>query len=450
MEQDAYQIFTRAHRVYIKGIRAGIAECLKSAYDSDWWESGVLSALGDDQRENLERDRQKVAPEDITQLLDTAHFSRIVERSHAAAFANRFTNIDYTVRLFRHLSAKRNEWAHVIDGQWTVTNIMQSVQAMREILTSLRRKEALEIHQMFQDSLDQQVRIPEEVLDVSEDPTPASDDDDYPLPAGHALLGFWRALESYLDVESVVQPANDEEGNEGLVRILIKVTNTAPASERRPDITFRNVRLELTGAQAVAQRGHVDAEWTDVEPGQSKTTEFTAYAKGLASIELHVTGHVDQDRLLRVQHRNTLPEEVVNPLLEQLSIQFESIGIDEALAQIVEAATRIQPDLPFAEVSALRNELRQFRLLIAQKREALGALFEEYRLDRESRIGTPFREVILLLHELEQKKIGEMETAIGQTDMESIRGAAHDFEQLQISVLRARDAIRQQTSLRHS
>ena len=59
MEQDAYQIFTRAHQVYIKGIRAGIAECLKSAYGSDWWEFGVLSALGDDQRENLERDRQK-------------------------------------------------------------------------------------------------------------------------------------------------------------------------------------------------------------------------------------------------------------------------------------------------------------------------------------------------------------------------------------------------------
>ena len=72
--------------------------------------------------------------------------------------------------------------------------------------------------------------------------------------------------------------------------------------------------------------------------------------------------------------------------------------------------------MPFSEVSALRNELEQFKLLIAQKREALGALFEEYRLDRESRLGTPVREVILLLHELEQKKIGEMDTAISQTE----------------------------------
>lgn len=31
MGQDPYEIFTRAHRVYIKGVRAGIAECLRTA-----------------------------------------------------------------------------------------------------------------------------------------------------------------------------------------------------------------------------------------------------------------------------------------------------------------------------------------------------------------------------------------------------------------------------------
>ena len=452
MEQDAYETFTRAHRVYIRGVRAGLAECLKSAYGSDWWESGVLAALGDNQRENLERDRQKVAPEDKAQLLDTAHFSRIVERNHAAAFANQFTNIDYTLRLFSHLSAKRNEWAHVLDEQWTIPNIMQVVQAMREILISLRRREALEIQQMFHDSLDQQISIPEEDLNVTEDPTPALDDDDHPLPTDYALLGFWRALESYLDVESVVQPASDEEQNEGLVRVLVRVTNTAPSSEGRPDITFRNVRLELTGVQALVRRGrnYANTEWTALGPGQSETTEFMAATKGLASIELHVTGHIDQDRLLRVQHRKTLPEEVVTPLLEQFSIQFEGVGIDEALATIVETATRIQPDMPLSEVSTVRNKLGQFKLLIAQKREALGALCEEYHLDRESQLGASFREVILLLEELEQKKMEAMDTAISQTDMVSIRGAARDFEQLQISVLRGRDTIRQRMSSQHS
>ena len=205
MEHDAYEIFTRAHRVYIRGVRAGLADCLKSAYGSEWWESGVLPALGDNQRENLERDQQKTAFEDISQLLDTAHFPRIVARNHAAAFANQFTNIDHTLRLFSHLSAKRNEWAHVHDGQWTVLNIMQSVQAMREILISLRRKEALEMHQMFQDSLDQQISIAEEDLNVPEDPTSVLDDDDpthYRLCAAGIL-----ACVGVLPGRRVVRPA---------------------------------------------------------------------------------------------------------------------------------------------------------------------------------------------------------------------------------------------------
>ena len=450
MEQDAYEIFTRAHRVYIKGIRAGLAECLRSAYGADWWERGVISAIGGNQRENLERDLQKGAPEDITELLDTAHFARIVERNHAAAFAKQFTNVDYAMRLFSHLSVKRNEWAHVLDGQWTVPNIMQSVQAMREILISLRRREALEIHQMFQDSLDHQVSIPEEVLNVPEDPPSATEDDNYPLFADYALLGFWRTLESYLIVESNVQPARDEEQNEGLVRVLVRVTNTAPASEGRPDITFRKVRLELTGAKNLGRRGRERAgvEWDGLRPGQTETSEFIVAAKGLASIELHVDGQVDHDRLLRVQQRNTLPEEVVTPLLEQISIQFEGVGIEEALAKVVETATRIQPDMPFGEVSALRNELGQLKLLITQKCEALDALFGEYHFTEESPLGSPILEVILLLREVETKKIDEMDRAISQTDMESIRAVARDFDLLQISVLRARETIRQRMTLR--
>ena len=51
--------------------------------------------------------------------------------------------------------------------------------------------------------------------------------------------------------------------------------------------------------------------------------------------------------------------------------------------------------------------------------------------------------MILLLEELEKKKLDEMDTAISHTDMESIRAAAGAIEQLQISVLRARDTIRQ-------
>lgn len=447
MEQDAYDIFTRAHRIYIKGIRAGLTDCLKSVYGSDWWESGVLPALGENQRENLERDRQKVAPEDLAQLLDTAHFARIVERNHSAAFSDQFKNIDYTLRRFSLLSVKRNEWAHVHVDRWTVPTTLHLVQTMRELLISLRRREALEMEKMFDESLDQPTSIPEEDFQVIEEPTPTPSDDEDPPLSDHSLLGFWRALESYLDVESVVQPTSEEEHNQGLVRVAVRITNTAPSSEGRPDITFRDVRLQFTGTRAVANYGNTN--WSNLGPGETQTTEIVIADKGLASIEFHVTGHVDQDRLLRVRQRDILPDEVVTPLLQQFSSQFEDVGIDVALSEIVKAVAGIQPDMPFAEVSALRTELGQFKQLITQKREALGALFDEYHLDEGSRLGAPFRELILLLRELERKKLDEMDSAISQTDMESIRSVASDFEQLQIAVLQGRDTIRQRMNLHH-
>ncbi len=458
MEQDAYEIFTRAHRVYIKGVRAAIAEQLQSAYGTDWWERGVWSAIGENQRENLGRDLQKGVPEDKTQLLDTVHFTRIVERNHAAAFANEFNNIDHTLRLFRYLSVKRNEWAHVLDRQWTVPDIMYSVQAMREILISLRRREALEIHQMFQDSLNQQGSIPEESLTDAEDSPVVNDDDgDYSVDE-HSLLGFWRTLESYLVVESTVQPIDDtvppidddEEQGSGQVSILVSVTNTAPHSEGRPDIRFRNVRLEVIGDTTRRRRDRNRLEWSELEPGQTVVSEFTSAANGLASIEFRVFGEIDQDRLFQVQRLNALPEEVVTPLLERLSGQFEGVGIEEALTKVIETVARIQPDMPFAEVSALRNELAQFKPLIAEKRETLVALFGEYHLNQESPLGSSLIEAVSLLHDLEMNKISAMDSAIGQTDMESIRAVARDFEQLQIAVLRARETIRQRMRLRRS
>ena len=443
--QDAYEIFTQAHRVYIKGIRAAISERLQSAYGAEWWQRGVLPALGENQRENLERDLQKGAPDDMTQLLDTAHFSRIVERNHAAAFANEFTNIDYTLRLFSHLSVKRNEWAHILDGQWTVPDIMQSVQAMREILISLRRREALEIHQMFQNSLDHQGSIPEEALAGVED---SPDDDDGNSSVGErSLLGFWHALESYLVVESTVRPAADEEQDNGRVSILVRVTNTAPASEGRPNVVFRNVMLEVNGAAIFSGRDRRRPEWSELEPGQTVTSEFASPAKGLASIEFRVSGDVDRDRLFQVQRRNTLPEEAVSPLLEQLSRQFEDVGIEETLAKVIGTVDRIQPDMTFAEVSTLRNELTELKSLISDKREAMGALFQEYHLSPESPLGASLLEAISLLHELEAEKINAMDNAISNTDLDSIQALAHDFEQLQILVLRARETIRQRMGL---
>ena len=450
MEQDAYEIFTQAHRVYIKGIRNAISERLKSVYGDDWWERGILSVIGDNQRANLERELDKGLPADVAQLLDTPHFARIVETHHAVAFADAFTSIDYTLVLFRYLSAKRNEWAHVRDGEWTAPDIMQAVQAMREILMSLRRKEALEIHRMFQDSLDQQGQIREEMLTISEGSASAADEDGGYSAGNSSLMEFWRELESYLVVESRVSPEKieqtDEYGN-SLVNVMVTVTNTAPISQGRPDVSFQKVTLEVSGPENLNRESRNRPELGNLEPGQTVERRFTFPVKGLASVGFHVSAEIDRRRLFQVRRRNTLPQEVVSPLLKQLSAQFEAVGIEDTLSKVVQTVARIQPDMSFAEVSALRNELAQFKPLIAEKREALGALFEEHHLNRESSLGVPLREAILLLHDLETNKISAMENAISNTDMDSIRSVAHDFEQLQLSVLRARETIRERIGL---
>ena len=448
MEQDKFQIFTQAHRIYVGGIRRAIAERLKSVYGDNWWERGILSAIGDTQSDNLTREMAKAIPENIEQLLDTPHFGRIVERNHAVAFADAFLNVDHTLRLFRYLSAKRNEWAHVRCGEWTVSNVMQAVQAMREILVSLRRKEALEVHQMFQESLDRQEKIPEEILNAADDSPTMDDNDRNTCVADYSLLGFWRALESYLVIESDVQADTDEEDQNatkarGMVNVLVRVTNTAPASEGRPDIRFMNVRLDVTGGETRQRGRRNETNLGTLDAGQTGECQFTFYHKELASVEFRVSGEVDQERLFHLQLTDTLPGEVVNPLLEQLSDQFETIDIEGTLTSVTGTVARIQPGMTLAEVSYFRQELAKLKPIIAEKREALGMLFEEYHLDRASQLGASFREAILLLNELESEKIGAMDNAISETDLDRIRCVADDFEQMQLSTLRARETIRE-------
>ena len=223
-----------------------------------------------------------------------------------------------------------------------------------------------------------------------------------------------------------------------MVNVLVRVTNTAPASEGRPDIRFMNVRLDVTGGETRQRGRRNETNLGTLDAGQTGECQFTFYHKELASVEFRVSGEIDQERLFHLQLKDTLPGEVVNPLLEQLSNQFEAIDIEGTLTSVTGTVARIQPGMTLAEVSSFRQELAKFKPIIAEKREALGMLFEEYHLDRESQLGASFREAILLLNELESEKIGAMDNAISETDLDRIRSVAHDFEQMQLSTLRAR------------
>ena len=432
-QPDPSQIFTQSHRIYIRGVRHAIAERLQSAYGADWWQRGVLVAIGENQQANLERELAKPAPHDLPQLLDTPHFPRIAQRHQAAAFADAFTDLDRTLALFRYLAARRNEWAHVRDSQWTTQDALQAVQAMQEILISLRRPEALELHKMFQESLAHTDAIPQETLAVTDDP-PAADDADSDVDE-RSLLGFWRSLESYLAVESSVQAGDEKRDRRGrkTVTVLVRVTNTAPTSDGRPHIRFGDVELRYRGNnQGLGSLG----------PGEAKDVPINFLENELPSIQFRVSGRVDLDALFSVKRQNALPDEIVAPLLERLNARFNEVGIEETLEKVIAAAAGIQPDLTLAEVSARRAQLGELKPIVAEKRKSLDQIFSEYRLDKESPLGEPLAEVVRHLQEMENTKFAAMDAAISNTDLPAIRAVARDFQQLQISVLRARENIR--------
>ncbi len=445
MEEDAYEIFGRVHRIYIKGMRIAIAEGLQEAYGAEWWDRGVLPSLGENQRENLERELQKGFPEDLKELLDTSHFARIVQKNHAAAFANAFSNIDRTLKLFSHLSVRRNEWAHVLDGKWKISEIMQSVQAMREILVSLRRREGLEIHQMFGESLELQEGVLEEEMNDLEELSQDLEDDIVEVRSH--LSGFWREVRSYLSFESSVLPQEpDEVDRRGrkYALVLMRVTNTAPSREGQPDICFREVELRIHSGNS----GTREINFGGIGPGESREEQVRFPENSLGFISVQVIGQIDHDRLFRIQREDGLPSEVVKPLIEQLSGRLESVAIEEFLDKVVRTAAKIQPAMTLLEVSEVRRELGELRSLSAEKREAIGTLFNDYDISGESSLGVPLREVISLLENLENDKLSSMDSAIGETDLESIRTIASDIENAQIAVLRVRDTIRERVRAR--
>ena len=149
MESDGYALFTEFHRIYIQGIRHSLKERLSATYGDDWFQRGVLPAVTDTQRANINAALERVQTNDRLALLDAGHFGHIVSWNHAAVFAQTITEIDYTLRQFRFLAAMRNEWAHIpVDGL-PMDRVVSAIQTMQALLVTLRCREALEIGRLM-------------------------------------------------------------------------------------------------------------------------------------------------------------------------------------------------------------------------------------------------------------------------------------------------------------
>ena len=436
MESDGYSLFTEFHRIYIQGIRNSLQERLSAAYGDDWFQRGVLPAVTDIQRANLTAALERAQAGGRATLLDAGHFGHIVSWNHAAVFAQTITEIDYTLRQFRFLAAMRNEWAHIpVDGL-PMDRVVSAIQTMQALLVTLRCREALEIGRlMTQRNLGQSEATS---IDLTPNATSDEDNDIEVDTQTYASLGMWHTLRSYLVTDAFVTPfaPNDEHDNpsEGQVLVTVRVSNVAPASGDRPLIRFENVYLE------VRPGGSGNALGT-LEPGQTTETHFTLNTREIAHFEYNTVGQVDTRSFFGVQRNGGLPIEVVQPILNEFSARFEAIGIKEPLNQALESLAVVKPTMTLADASQVRRQLEQANSLIEEKRNALGQLFGEFYLDRESPLGASVREVVLLLEGLETS-IRAVDEAIGQTDLEAIENAVIGLEQSQLSVLQVEETIR--------
>ena len=443
METDGYALFTEFHRIYIRGIRRSFQERLEAVFGDDWFQRAVLPAVTDTQRTNLNAALEKGYPWDNATLLDAGHFGRIVRWNHAAVFAEIFTEIDHTLRQFRFLSAMRNDWAHIPSDDLPIARVVSAIQTMQALLVTLRCREALEIGRLMLDRNLGELEASSIVLPPS---AMDSDDDDIGNDDGadtltNPPLGLWHALRSYLVAEAFVSPASGEQ-----VLVTVRVSNVAPASEDRPQIYFENVLLEAKPnrpAENPNRRGRGDSanHLGALGPGQSVERQFTLHDKEVAYFEYRVSAGVDTQRYFGIQQKGSLPAQVVRPILNEFSTRFEAIGVKEPLDQALSALTVVAPTMTLADAAQVRRELEHANLLIEERRNTLGQLFDEFFLDRESPLGASVREVVLLLEQLETR-IRAVDNAIGQTDLEAIKRAVSGLEQSQLSVLQVEETIR--------
>ncbi len=441
MELDAYLLFTRCHRIYIEGVRQALRECLKSAYGDDWWNRGVLFALSAEQRHNIESMVKREPDRDLSEFLDAPHFGRIVSNHHTSVFSGAFGDPVGTFKQFQRLTRMRNEWAHV--QTMSMARVIAMIEIMKNILASLRRREALEIDEMSKNLTGQSEKligdseVEAQIESIEDSGNGYFSDQPEALP-----LGLWRQLQSYLVLDTIVELPED--GSNGMSNVTLQVSNTSPESEGWPTVHFTSVQLEIKGSRNQRYYGHM-GYGQDLPPGESFQEQFNFSPRELASVEFHVTGNLDWNQFFNFQWKAGLPGEIVTPILNEFVERFESIEIEEPVAKALGSIGSITPTTTLSELVSARNELQQIQPIISEKANILNALFREFYLDRGVTLGAQCYQIMNLLGQF-GKKVQSVDNAIGDTDLDQIAQAIHDLEQIRLAILRIENTIKEMTN----
>ena len=358
-------------------------------------------------------------------MLDASHFARIVSKHHNEVFSDAFTDALRTFKEMRHLAALRNEWAHV--QEISFARARQAADLMKHILASLRCEEALEVERMSEGFA---VKPGTEMLETHMEDL-ATDDGALDLQfstAGPSKL--WHQLRCYLAVEPSVEPPEDQ--SSGQVRVTVKAHNTAPDSRDWPIVHFRSVVVRPIGGSP--------KELGELSPGDTREVEFSFPAKQLVCTEFEISGEIDADKFFQFTRTTGLPEEIVVPLHREFLERLGALEVNEFVEGILEEVGAVDPGMTLADIARVRGALGQQSERVEGKRAALGRLFDEFSLTRESTLGSRTREIILALVELEEK-LAALDEAIGRTDIDLMNEAVRDLRQIQLAVLRVEGTV---------
>ncbi len=424
MNLDVYMFFTRCHVLYITGVRRAIYERLVGEHGDDWWQNGVERSLTEAQLEALKPHFERDPARDRHLLLDAPHFMRIIGRN-SNVFSDAFRDTVRTSEELRRLTAIRNDWAHL--DNISLARARRAAEQMRRILTALSCDEALEIETMSnelegdsssveeEDPMDE-FDHPERGVEVQEAPTPTSD--------------LWRILQSCLVLEKTVRMP--DEGTDGNAEVTLTVHNTAPDRADWPDVWFNSVVIEAAGRYRT--------EIGTLQPGETKRDVMRFPAKQLIGIEFELFGEVDANRLFQIRRITSLPDDVVGPLRREFVSKLGSIGIKQFVNETLQIIEPIGPNIPLADLRSIREALKLRFEQIDEKMRALSTLSREFHLNRRYSLGVRLHEIVLALRDF-GAKFNELDTAIGNTDIDSIAAVVHDLRQVQLAVLRVEDAV---------
>ena len=432
MHTDPYLFFTDCHRLYVQGVRRAIKDRLVSVFDKDWWEWGVDLSVSDDQRAYLRDHITRHRNRDPYLFLDPSHFIPIITHNHNQAFADAFTDIRKTATDLQTLVRLRNEWAHTQEISWG--RAMQGAHVIRHILASLNCAEAVEVDRMLRESdhdswnepADEAIEVLEQRDGELENETPLSE-----------APSFWHQLQSCLQYRTHVEDLVGSD--EGKVKVIVTVFNSAPDSLDYPYVQFKSVTI--SGSVPLDGGRRHDMDLGQMEPGDIRHVEFELPKHGLLSADFEITGDLDAEKLFHFRRIGSFPGDILAPIQARFVKRLQAVGVREFVSEILESIGNLDANMTLADMTRIRESIGRQPARITAKQDAIGQIIADFHISRSSMLRERVRDIARTLDDF-GRQLGSLDEAIGKTDLERMHQAIEDLKRIELALLRVEDVVR--------